>query len=144
MSYSVDANILVHASNERSPHQAAAAEFISARAADRDLFCLSWATVHAYLRICTHPGIFERPLAPSKAAANIEQLLELPRVRLIAEGDDHWRALREASEGLQLKGNLVPDAALAAVLMQHGVTTLYTADRDFRRFGFLKVVNPLG
>ena len=142
MSYSVDVNILVHASNSGSPHHERAVRFIESRAIDPDLFCLTWATIHGYLRIVTHPSIFTQPLPPRTALANIEALLALPRVRVIGETDSHWEALRDAAGTAPLRGNLVPDVAFAAVLAQHGVQRLYTQDRDFRRFDFLTSIDP--
>ncbi len=142
MSYSVDVNVLVHASNASSPHHERAIAFIEARAADPDLFCLAWSTVHGYLRIVTHPSIFARPLQPAKAMANVESLLSLPRVRVIGETDGHWDAWKRAAGPSAPRGNLVPDVAFAAILAQHGVSRLYTQDRDFRRFDFLETVDP--
>jgi predicted nucleic acid-binding protein len=69
--------------------------------------------------------------------------LHLPHVRIIAEGDRFWSAYRQLAEDLPLRGNRVPDAHLAVILRQNGVRTLYTHDRDFRRFAFLDVRDPL-
>lgn len=89
MSYSVDVNILVHASNETSPNHEAATRFMSGRTKDPDVFCLAWVTIMGYLRIATHPSIFPVPLRPDSALANITALLALPRVRVVTEGEDY-------------------------------------------------------
>ena len=73
----------------------------------------------------------------------MESLTELPRGRMLTEADGFLPVLRDVGTGVTLRGNAVPDAHLVAVLRQHGVRTLYTADADFRRFGFLDVRNPL-
>lgn len=54
-----------------------------------------------------------------------------------------WNAYRTTTAEVPTRGNLVPDAHLAALLRQHGVKTLYTHDRDFLKFSFLDVRDPL-
>ena len=96
-----------------------------------------------YLRISTHPSIFRAPLAPEQANENIEGLLSLHHVRLIREEEGFWEIYREVTREVVARGNMVPDSHLAALLKQHDVRTLYTADTDFRKFTFLDVRNPL-
>ena len=72
----------------------------------------------------------------------MEVLLTLPRVRVISEMDGFLGVYREVTSGFPVRGNLVPDAHLATLLRQHGVTRIYTADSDFRKFDFLDVKNP--
>lgn len=143
MSYSVDVNILLYASDTASPMHTSAREFLDARVADSDLFCLTWPTLMGYLRMATHPRIFEVPLTPDAAAANLAELLALPRVRVIAETDEFWNVYRVVTSGLVVRGNLVPDAHLVAILHLHGVERLYTCDRDFRKFDSIVAVDPL-
>jgi toxin-antitoxin system PIN domain toxin len=109
----------------------------------RDLFCIGWPTVMTYLRIATHPAVFNRPLTPDEAMTNVETLLRLPHARFLAEEDGFWDLYREMTARVPTRGNLVPDAHLAALLRQHGVRTLYTHDRDFLQFPFLEVRDPL-
>ena len=144
MSYSVDVNLLLYASDRSCPQHDAAARFLQQRATDPDIFFLFWPTVFGYLRISTHPRIFVHPLSPAEALANIEALLKLPRVRAVSEEEDFLEFYREVGRRLTVRGNLVPDAHLAALLRQNGVRTLYTTDSDFRKFDFLDVRNPLG
>jgi toxin-antitoxin system PIN domain toxin len=142
MSYSVDVNILLYASDTSSPKHAEAIRFLKQRASDPDLFCIAWSTLIAFLRIATHPGIFAQPLSPDDALRNVESLLSLPRVRLLSEGEGFLEVYREVTARFPVRGNLVPDAQLAALLRQHGVRRLYTVDRDFRKFDFLEVADP--
>jgi len=142
MSYSVDVNVLLYASDTSSPKHAEAIRFLKQRASDPDLFCIAWSTLIAFLRIATHPGIFAQPLSPDDALRNIESLLSLPRVRLLAEGEGFLEVYRDVTAHVPVRGNLVPDAHLAALLRQHGVRRLYTVDRDFRKFDFLQVDDP--
>ena len=143
MSYSLDVNILLYASDTSSPYYSEAREFLDSCVSAQDLFYLCWPTIMGYLRIATHPSIFDEPLALEEAAANVQTLLELPHCRCLTEGDGFWEVWLGVAEGTGIGGNLVPDAHLAALLRQHGVRTLYTHDRDFRRFDFLDVRDPL-
>jgi predicted nucleic acid-binding protein len=63
-------------------------------------------------------------------------------VRLLAEEDGFLEVYRSVAGAFPVRGNLVPDAHLAALLRQHGVRTLYTRDADFRKFAFLDVRDP--
>lgn len=143
MSYSIDTNILLYASDESSPGHGAARRFLEARAEDPDLFCLTWITVLGYQRIATHPGIFSKPLSPQQAWQNVRNLLALPRVRMVGEGQHFAEDFESLGKEITIRGNLVPDAHLATILRENGVGLIYTMDADFRKFPFLKVVNPL-
>jgi toxin-antitoxin system PIN domain toxin len=143
MSYSIDTNILLYASDEESPHHEKAKRFIEGRGDDPDLLCLTWGTLMGYQRIATHPSIFRNPLNAQQAWSNVENLLALPRCRIVQEQENFDKEYAELSGQLGVRGNLVPDAHLAVLLRQHGVTKIYTADSDFRKFEFLKVINPL-
>jgi uncharacterized protein len=143
LSYSIDVNLLLYASDASSRFATPARKFLESCAAGPEVLGLGWPTIGAYVRLATHPAIFASPLTPEQASANVESLLGLPHVRLLAEQDGFWDVYREVTRGLVVRGNDVPDAWLASLLRQHDVATLYTADRDFRRFDFLKVVDPL-
>jgi predicted nucleic acid-binding protein len=63
-------------------------------------------------------------------------------VRLLGEEDGFLDVYREVTGSFPVRGNLVPDAHLSALLKQHGVRTLYTRDGDFRKFAFLDIRDP--
>lgn len=142
MSYALDANILLYASDQGSPKSKTAQRVINGAAAGPELVYLAWPTVMAYLRIATHPGIFATPLTPSEALRNVGALLERPHVRAVSESDGFLDAYRRLTNDAVVRGNLVPDAHVATILLQHGVTTIYTNDRDFLKFPDLKVNDP--
>ncbi len=142
MSYALDANLLLYASDASSAFQPRALALLERSAAGPEIVYLPWPVVMAYLRIATHPSIFESPLSPDEAESNVGQLLARPHIKPLGELDGFWDAYRRATEGVVARGNLVPDAHLAALLLQHGVTTLWTHDRDFRRFEGLRVRDP--
>jgi toxin-antitoxin system PIN domain toxin len=141
VSYAIDLNILLLASNSEADEHAAAHAFLEESAARPEIFCLAWPTVMGYLRVATHPSIFSHPRSPHEAMANIQSLLALPQARALGE-QEGFLDIYEKIGGTSLRGNLVPDAHLAAILFQHGVTTLYTRDNDFRRFAFLDLIDP--
>lgn len=142
MSYSVDANVLLYASDRSSERHAHARRFVETCAAGPEILCLTWPTLMAYVRIATYPRIFAAPLNPREALGNVAALVGLPHVRAVSEQDGFLEAYRRVAGGMPVRGNLVPDAHVAAILFQHGVRTLYTNDRDFRRFESLDVRDP--
>lgn len=143
MSYAIDVNILLYASDADSPMHDRAAAFLRRCVSGREVLCLAWISVISYLRMATHPTIFRRPLLHEQAARNIEALLSIPHCRVLGEDEGFWARYREVTRDVPTRGNLVPDAHLAALLSQHGILTLFTHDRDFRKFTFLDVKDPL-
>jgi len=143
VSFSIDVNILLYASDSNSQYYENAKFFLKECIQKEELFCLGWTTVMGYLRIATHPSIFANPLTSNEAATNIETLLNLPHTRFIAEEEGFWDIYQKLNAEIPARGNFVPDIHLAAVLKQHGVKKIYTNDRDFLKFPFLKVINPL-
>jgi predicted nucleic acid-binding protein len=96
----------------------------------------------SYLRIATHPRIFSAPLSPDEALGNVAALLGLPHVRAVSELDGYLDAYKHVTGGTPVRGNLVPDAHVATILFQHGVRTLYSNDRDFRKFSSIDLRDP--
>ena len=143
MSYSVDVNLLVFASNEEASEQSRAIQFLEEREQDPDLFCLTWPVLCGYQRIVTHPSIFRNPLNPKEAWANVRNLLAWPRVRVLGEEESFAEDFGSLAEKMAVRGNGVPDAHVATILRQHGVNRMYSTDADFRKFSFLEVINPL-
>ena len=142
MSYSLDVNVLLYASDRSSDRHDVARAFLESCAAQPDVFCLTWPTLMAYLRISTHPSLFAAPLTPAEALNNIAALLALPHARVVSEQDGFMDAYTHVTDNMAVRGNLVPDAHIAAILFQNGVRTLYSNDRDFRKFESLQVRDP--
>jgi len=143
MSFAFDVNILLYASDSSSPYFERARSFIESCITQKEILTVAWPTVMGYLRIATHPAVFDQPLSPDEAMANIETLLSLPHARFLSEEEGFWAVYRATTSEVPTRGNLVPDAHLAALLRYHGVKTLYTHDRDFLKFPFLDVRDPL-
>lgn len=142
MSRTVDVNVLLYASDESCPEHAIARSTLEALAAGPEIVYLFWPTVSAYLRLATHAAIFTQPLSLDEAIGNIEALLARPNIRTAGEGDAFWRRFRTAVDDARPGGNLVPDAHLAALMLEHGVSTIVTRDRDFRRFPHVTIEDP--
>jgi hypothetical protein len=142
VSYAVDANVLLYASDAASAFHERALAFLRRAAEGPELLYLPWPVVMAYLRIATHSAIFAQPLSPAEAAANVEALLGRPHVRTLGEVDGFWEAYRRVTSGIVVRGNLVADAHVASLLLQHGITTLWTHDRDYHRFEGIRVRDP--
>jgi uncharacterized protein len=143
VSFALDVNILLYASDAASPLHARARQFLEGCAAGDEIVYLAWPTIMGYLRIATHSAIFEKPLSPEQAVGNIDGLLALPHVRALGEAEGLWAVFRQVAADMPARGNAVPDMHVATILRQHGINRICTHDRDFRRFPFLKVTDPL-
>ena len=141
MSATIDANILVYASNQADPVHAQAGRLLQVLAAGPDLLYLFWPVVVGYLRIVSHSAILSRPLSPRDAAGNVESLLSRGHVRALGEGEGFWELFRATSRD-QARGNDVPDAHLVTLMRQHGVRRIYSRDAGLRRFADIEVVDP--
>jgi uncharacterized protein len=142
VSYSIDVNVLLYASDRSSERYARARRFVESCAAGPEILCLAWPTLMSYLRIATHPRIFTAPLSPDEALGNVCALLDRPHVRPVAELNGFVDAYKHVVGEMPVRGNLVPDAHVAAILFQHGVRILYSNDRDFRKFQSLDLRDP--
>lgn len=140
-SVTIDANVLVYASNSADHVHGTARAIIERLAEGPEIVYLFWPTVMGYLRIVTHPAILPRPLGPLEAASNVSKLLERAHVRSPGEEDGFWDLYRKMA-GDRSRGNDVPDAHLVTLMLQHGVRVLYSRDRAFRRFDRIEVRDP--
>jgi len=138
----VDANVLLYASDASSERFDPAADFLERWSRGPDLVYVFWPTLMAYLRIATHPHIFDSPLEAGLAEANIATLLARPHVQTGAEDDRFWTTWRNTTKGMVVRGNLVPDAHLVALMRQHGVSEIWSLDRDMRKFEGIRVRDP--
>lgn len=104
---------------------------------------MPWPVIHAFLRISTHPAIFTSPLSIRESISIIKEFLEHPRLLLAGETPEFWEIYEKELLSVSARGNLVPDTQISALLKLNGVKTLYSCDRDFRKFDGLKVIDPL-
>lgn len=130
--------------NRDSEVHGPALRFLESCAEREEPLCLTWSAVNAFLRLSTSPKVLATPLSPREAREWVGELLDLPQVRTISEEPGFWKLYVQVATPISPRGAAVTDTHLAAVLLQHGVKTLYTRDRDFRRYDFLKVIDPIG
>jgi uncharacterized protein len=142
VSFAVDANLLLYASDEKSDLHERALELLDRVALGPEIAYLFWPVTMAYLRIATHPAVFARPLSHTDARANIEALLALPHVHAAGEDEGFWDRFTEVAADVAPTGNLVPDAHLVALMLANGVRTIWTRDRDYRKFRGIRVHDP--
>jgi toxin-antitoxin system PIN domain toxin len=137
-----DANLLLYAYNRDAAEHPKARRWLEEQLSASDLFCFSWQTLTAFLRISTNPRAFPQPLSIKDAAEIVSQWLERPQAVILQPGERHWTIYSNLLTTGQASGPLVMDAHLAALAIEHGAR-LATTDRDFARFAGVKVINPL-
>jgi uncharacterized protein len=137
-----DANLLLYAYNADSAHHTKAKDWLEGELSSPSLFCISWQTITAFIRISTHHRAFPRPLSVEEAVKIVSSWLDRPQCRVLTETEQHWAIFAELLTKEKVVGPLVMDAHLAALAVEHGAT-LATSDRDFARFSNLKLINPL-
>jgi uncharacterized protein len=101
-----------------------------------------WQSLVAFLRISTHPRAFDRPLPPETAWERVADWLAAPAAWIPQPGVGYPELLATLMVRHDVRGNLVPDAQLAALALEHGLTVC-SADTDFARFDGVRWENPL-
>jgi hypothetical protein len=139
----VDTNVLVFADRAESPKHRVALAALRELAEGRDAWALPVFCVGEFVRVVSHPRVFDPPTPATEAVAAVAALLESPSVRLLAPGRRYWGIFADLVRDGDVAGNLVFDAQIAAVCLEHGARTLLTDDRDFSRFSKI-AVRPLG
>jgi hypothetical protein len=108
----------------------------------KETVCLSWTVIHAFLRLTTRAGIFRTPLTADAAFDLVDAWLSQTAVAVVEPTSQHFRVLRDLVLPLGTGGNLMSDAHLAALAIEHGAE-LCSSDNDFARFPRLRWRNPL-
>ncbi|TXH43801.1 MAG: VapC toxin family PIN domain ribonuclease [Actinobacteria bacterium] len=138
----LDANLLLYAVDADSPVHARVADWLESTLSGPTRVGLPWQSIGAFLRIATHPRVYERPLTASAAWGYVEDWLGAPNAWIPAAGASTGVVLGRLMQA-GIAGNLVPDAQLAALAIEHGVAVA-SADADFGRFPGCRWINPLG
>ena len=138
----LDANLLLYAVHERAEQHERATAWMTERLNGPARVGFPWQSINAFLRISTHPRAFQRPLHPTTAWERVADWLAAPVAWLPQPGPEYQRIFGELIQTHHVRGNLIPDAALAALAIEHGVT-LASTDTDFARFRGLRGENPL-
>lgn len=138
----LDANLLLIAVDTAAPNHERAASWLTERLNGQRRVGIPWESLSAFLRIATHPRASERPLQPAAAMRFIEDWLAAPTVWTPMATERHAVVLGELVRKHRLVGNLIPDARLAALAVEHGLEVC-SADTDFARFSEIRWHNPL-
>jgi toxin-antitoxin system PIN domain toxin len=138
----LDANLLLYAVHREADRHDAARTWLTEQLNGSRRVGIPWSSLGAFLRIATHPRAFPHPLSPDTAWERVTDWLAAPVAWIPEPGPEHARILGDLLAKHDVRGNLVPDAMLAAVAIEHGLT-LYSADTDFARFTDLRWENPL-
>ncbi len=139
----VDTNILVYAHREDSEWHEAAYACVAGLAEGGAAWAVPWPCLHEFLAVVTHPRIYDPPTPLPAALDQVQAWLEVPSVVVLAESPGYWERLRGMVLEGRIAGPQVHDARVAALCVHHGVTELWTADRDFSRLPEVTVRNPL-
>ncbi len=138
----LDANVLLYAVDARSQQNAAASRWLdSALNGDRRVG-LPWQTIGAFLRIATHPRVTTQPLTSDGALGFVRSWLDADPVWIPPATERTAAVLARLSTTTPVTGNLVPDAQLAALAIEHGLTVM-SSDTDFARFPEVRWHDPL-
>lgn len=137
-----DVNILIYAYRAESSHHDSYRHWLETVANGAESFALSSIVLSGFVRVVTHPRIFRPPSPLDDALGFAEDLLDQPNCIMIHPGPRHWDLFARLCRESGAKGNLVPDAYLAALAIEAGCE-LATADRDFARFKGLRWRHPL-
>lgn len=138
----VDANLLLYAEDSLSEHHEAAREWWDAQLSGSDPVALCWPVLNAFIRIGTNARLHQRPLTLKEAIGRVQSWLDQPCVRLLQPTDQHWSLFQQMLKSGNAVGNLVSDAHLAALAVEHNCV-LHSTDADFSRFRGLKWKNPV-
>ena len=139
----VDTNLLVYAHRGETPFHEAASRALADLIETGAQWAIPWPCVHEFLAVVTNARIFKPPTPVNTALEATRRWLDSPTLITLAETERHWNQLVTIVAAGRVAGPMVHDARIAALCLEHGVTELWTADRDFSRFPQLKVRNPL-
>ena len=137
----VDTNVLVYSEIVSSSHHRTARRLLTELAEGQVPWAIPWPCVYEFLRVVTHPRVFSPPVPLAIALHDLNQILASPTLVLLSETAQHGDVMAGVVRESGVTGNLVHDAHIAALCIEHGVSELLTGDRDFSRFP-VRVTNP--
>lgn len=137
----VDANVLLYAVNRADRHHETARRWLDAALGGAGAVGFAWVALLAFLRLGTRRGVFPRPLSLDAAFAIVEEWLVQPTAVIVEPTLRHAAVMRGLLQPLGTAGNLVTDAHLAALAVEHGAR-IVSYDRDFGRFPGVRQVEP--
>lgn len=137
----VDTNVLVYAHREELPEHERALRWLRHLAGGPTSWALPSFCLGEFVRVVTHPRIFDPPSSLDQAVGALEGLMVAPSARVLGAGARYPGHLFDALRTGRATANVAFDAQIAAVCRQHGVGRLVTRDRDFSRFSWIQMVD---
>lgn len=138
----VDANILLYAVDQTGPLHLKAKRWLEESLNGSQRIGIPWQSVVTFLRIGTNPRALKEPLTPTAAWALVDAWLDAPAAWIPSPSLGYREILARLVRDLDLRANHIPDAALAALCIDHGLT-IVSADSDFARFSEIRWLNPV-
>ncbi|MBI2886797.1 MAG: type II toxin-antitoxin system VapC family toxin [Chloroflexi bacterium] len=136
-----DVNILVYAYRADAPHHGRFRQWLEDLIYGDEAYGVCDPVLSGFLRIVTHPAVFRPPSPIDSALAFVEELRGQPNCVLLAPGARHWDIFTRLCQTSGARGNLVPDAYLAALAIESGNEWI-TTDGDYARFPGLRWRRP--
>ncbi|MEW6323480.1 MAG: TA system VapC family ribonuclease toxin [Acidobacteriota bacterium] len=138
----IDTNVLIYSELVTSPWHDTARRLVQTLAEGRAPWAIPWPCIYEFLRVVTHPRVLHPPMPVARAMADLRAVLGSPSLVLLSETSRHADVMADIVMRSGASGNLLHDAHIAALCLEHGVSEIVTGDRDFARFPDLRVVNP--
>lgn len=137
-----DINLLLYAYDSASPFHVKARAWWEACLSGTEAVGLTHVVLFGFVRVATNARAFHRPISASAAAAHVRSWLGQPAAQLLRAGSDHAEQVLKLLESISTAGNLVTDAQIAAIALEHDAV-VHTSDSDFSRFLGLRWFNPI-
>ena len=138
----IDTNVLIYAEIRSSPWHEDARRLLREVAEGAFPWAIPWPCIYEFLRVVTHPRIYHPPVPLSVALNDLRRILDSPTLVLLHETSNHPDVMMRVLKESGVSGNLIHDAHIAALCLEHGITELISGDRDFARFPSLTARNP--
>lgn len=138
----IDTNVLVYAEITSSRHHRKARELLRDLAEGVQPWAIPWPCLYEFLRVVTHPRVYHPPTLLQVVLSDLKTILESPSLVLLSETARHFEVMDSIIMESGVTGNLIHDAHIAALCLEHGVAELLTGDRDFTRFSGLRIADP--
>ena len=136
-----DVNVLIYAFDEQSPLHERSRTWLETTLSGSETVGLAWTVMLAFVRLTTNPRIFDNPMTAAEAIGHVERWLDLPCTTIVHPTNRHTALIGEFLGERGVAANLVMDAHLAALAIEHGAR-LASADHDFARFGGVEWFDP--
>ncbi len=138
----LDTNILIYAEVTSSLHHQRARQLLTELAEGDIAWAIPWPCIYEFLRVVTHLRVFHPPVPPRIALQDLQRVLASPSLLLLSETPRHAAVLQQVMQQSGVTGNLIHDAHIVALCLEHGVSELLTGDRDFSRFAGMRFTDP--